>query len=179
MDKKRILLCLFVMTLVFAGCKKLDKLTQFRMEFDESVVIPASTGINLPFDIITPEIETDSETTFSVNDTRKDLVEEIKLEKLTLKISIPSDADFSFLNSVSVFLSAEGLTEIKVAWKENIPANIGDTLELDVTGDDLKQYLLKDSFKLRLHTITDELITSDHHIDIHSVFWVDAKILGQ
>lgn len=170
--------CLILLT-ALSGCKKLDKLTQFRMEFDESVVVPAATQIDLPFDIITPEIETDSETTFSVNDTRKDLVEEIKLEKLTLSISLPSDADFSFLNSVSIYLSAEGLPEVKIAWKENIPSNIGDTLELDVSDADLRQYLLKDSIKLRLNTITDELITSDHHIDIHSVFWVDAKILGQ
>ncbi|MFM7662807.1 MAG: hypothetical protein ACKO6A_09085 [Bacteroidota bacterium] len=26
---------------------------------------------------------------------------------------------------------------------------------------------------------TDELLTSDHHIDIHSEFFVDAKIVGQ
>ncbi len=178
MRRIRLIHILLILT-VISGCKKIDKLTQFNMEFDESVIIPATTPINLPFDLITPEIQTDSENTFGVNDTRKDLIEKIKLEKLTLSISQPSDADFSFLNSVSVYLSAEGLPEIKVAWKENIPSNPGNTLDLDVTGDDLKQYILKDSFKLRINTITDKLLTRDYHIDLHSVFWVDAKILGQ
>ena len=164
--------------LAMAGCKEVDKFTQFNMEYDETFVIPSSTGVNLPVDIFTPDIETNSESTFAVNDTRKDLVEEIKLTSLNLSIASPADADFSFLKSISIFISAEGLEETRIAWKENISDNIGSTLNLDVTNDDLKAYIKKDNFTLRLNTVTDELISSDHEIDMHSVFFVDAEIMG-
>jgi len=50
---------------------------------------------------------------------------------------------------------------------------------LETTGTDLKEYIKADEFKLRVNTITDEVIATDHQIDINSVFFVDVKILGQ
>jgi hypothetical protein len=70
---KKIILVLCI-TLSVLGCKKIDELTQFDMEFNETTVIPSTIGINLPFNIFTPDIETNSESTFEVNDTRKDLI---------------------------------------------------------------------------------------------------------
>lgn len=160
------------------GCKKVDKLTQFDMEFNETVVVESSIGINLPFNILTPDIVTNSESTFEVNDTRKDLVEKIVLTTLSLTVTSPSNTDFSFLNSINVYISADGLNEVKIAWKANIPSGVS-TITLDVTGVDLKEYIKKDKFYLRLNKETDEILTSDHHIDIDAVFFVDAKILGQ
>jgi len=85
------------------------------MEYSQRATIPSSTGINLPFDIFTPEMETNSESKFSVNDTRKDLIEEITLTELELVIISPDTADFSFLNSIEVYISADGLEEIQIA----------------------------------------------------------------
>lgn len=179
--KKNLVLLLFAgfsILCLIGGCKRIDKKTQFDIVYDETFVIPSSTGINLPFNIITPDIESNSATTFEVNDTRKDLVESIKLKKLTLTLSSPPNGDFSFLKSLSIFLSADGLEETKIAWIENISAD-SKSLELEVSQDDLKEYIKKDKFTLRLNTEKDELVTSDHHIELHSVFFVDAKILGQ
>lgn len=160
------------------GCKKVDKLTQFNMEFNETVVIPSSSGINLPFNILSPNIESNSESTFEVNDTRKNLIEEILLTELDLTITSPSNADFSFLKSINIYLNADELNEIKIAWKESIPTD-ATVINLDVTNADLKEYIKSDNFSLRLNTETDEIITSDHHIDVHSLFFVDAKVFGQ
>jgi len=174
--KKQILVLGIILSIF--GCKIIDKLTQFDIEFNETVVIPSSTGINLPFNILTPDIETNSESTFELNDTRKDLVEEIILTTLDLTITSPSNADFNFLKSINVYISAEGLDEIKIAWKDHVPSDV-KVLDLDVTDADLKEYIKADKFSLRLNTETDELLASDLHIDVHSVFFVDAKILGQ
>lgn len=163
---------------ILFGCKKFDKLTQFYVTFDETAVVPATAGVNFPFNILTPDVETNSESTFEVNDTRKDLIEEIILTTLDLTISSPSDADFSFLEFLSVYIKADGLDEVKIAWKETIPQTT-KVLKLDLTGADLKEYIKSDKFTLRLNTKTDETINSDHHIKIHSAFYVDAKVLGQ
>ena len=158
------------------GCKEIDKLTKFNMRFNETIIIPSSTGINLPFNILTPDLETNSASTFAINNTRKDLVQEIKLTKLDLTVTSPANADFSFLKSISVFISADGLSETKIAWKDNVPSDAGTILNLEVTGVDLKEYIKKDKFALRLNTVTDELLTSDYHIDATSVFFVNAKV---
>jgi hypothetical protein len=170
-----LLLCLFFTQ----GCKKLDKYTKFNMSYTEQVIIPASTGLNLPFNLLTPDVTSNSESTFASNDTRKDLVEEIKLTHMDLSIQKPSDGNFSFLKSISIYIKAEGLAETRIAWKNSISANPGNSIVLDVSGDDLKEYLKKDTYTLRLNTTMDETITSDYTINVHSNFYVDAKVLGQ
>lgn len=168
---------LFLIATTFLACE-LDELTQFTLNYDEEVVIESSTVVDLPFNIITPEISSNSESTFESNNTNKDLIEYIELTSMVLEITSPSDGNFDFLNSINIYIDADGLSETRIAWKENIPPNSGNVLALDTAGTDLKEYIKKDVFSLRLETVTDELITSDHHINVKSEFFVDAKILG-
>lgn len=161
------------------GCKQIDELTHFNMPYTETITIPATIGINLPINILTPEIETNSETVFALNDTEKNLVEEIRLIGLTLNHKAPAGEDFSFLKSVRIYISAEGLSEEQIAWKENIADTTGSVLQLELSNSDLKEFIKKDKFTLRVNTITDEFLTSDQQVEVESMFFVDAKILGQ
>lgn len=164
--------------LVCNSCKKIDQFTQFSMDFNNEIVIPSSTGISLPINLLTPELETNSESTFEVNDTRKDLIEEIRLTSLILTLNAPDNADFSFLESISVYMNAQDLPEVEIAWEDDVPDNAGNQISLNVSNEDFKEYIKKDEFSLRVNTITDEILTSDHQIDIASSFFIDAKILG-
>tara|TARA_R110000737_G_scaffold163665_1_gene191265 strand:- start:4026 stop:4559 length:534 start_codon:yes stop_codon:yes gene_type:complete len=168
-------ICLLVL---FTACDIIDELTKFDMEYSQRATIPSSTGINLPFDVFTPEMETNSESTFAVNDTRKDLIEEIKLTDLELVMISPEEADFSFLNSIEVYISADGLEEILIANLDEVPEDAGNVITLDTSDTDLKEYIKKDEFSLRLNTVTDELMSTDHELEVNSTFFVDAKILG-
>jgi hypothetical protein len=175
---KNVFAPVLIILLSVTGCKEIQKLTQFDMEYNVTVVIPSSTGINLPINLFSPDVTTNSESTFAVNDTRKDLIEEIKLTKLNLTHTSPPNGNLGFLKSIEIFISAEGLSEVKVAWKENIPASVDKYLELETTVADLKEFIKKDEFAFRLRTVTDEFLTSDQYIDVHAVFFVDAKVLG-
>jgi len=176
MFKKSIfIICLLAL---ITSCDKLDELTKFDMEYSQRATIPSSAGIDLPFDVFTPEIETNSESTFEVNDTRKDLIEEIKLTELEMVIISPDGADFSFLNSIEVYISADGLEEIKIAYLEEVADDAGSVITLDTSDTDLKEYIKSDEFSLRLNTVTDELMSTDHELEVNSTFFVDAKILG-
>lgn len=161
-----------------SSCDKVDELTKFDLDYKSSVVIESATNLNLPFDIITPEVETNSESEFAINDTRKDLIEEIKLKSLTLQITAPEEQDFSFLESVEIYIAADGLEEVQIATITDITESIGRTLELETSGIDIKEYIKKDNFYLRLNTVTDKVLTADCSIDVLSVFFVDAKIFG-
>ena len=174
---KTFALVILVMS-VFVSCKEIEKLTEFNMNYDSSVTIESGTGLTSPLKLFTPDIETNSESEFAVNDTRKDMVEEIKLTKLDLTITSPEAQTFSFLKSISVFISAEGLSEVEIASQDNIPENIGSLLSLETTDQDLKEYIKKDKFVLRVKSVTDEVMSQDVDIDIASQFFVNAKVLG-
>lgn len=165
-------------SLIFWQCKDLDKFTKFNMDFRESVTIQSNTGINLPFNVLTPDITTNSESTFASNNTRKELVEDIRLKQLTLTITSPTSGNFKFLKSVVLYLNADGLPEVKIASKENIPNTQGNSLDLEVVDINLKEYIIKDKYTLRLNTVTDELISQDHEVEVYSLFRIDAKVLG-
>jgi hypothetical protein len=179
MKQEKIYVTLLLILFGLGACKKVDELTQFNMDYNEIVIVPASSGISLPFNILTPEMESNAESTFAINDTRKDLIEEILLTKLDLVVKTPDGEDFSFLKSIDVFLNADGLSEIKVAWNNDVPDSPGSALKLETTENNLMEYIKKDEFSLRLNTVTDETFATDYHIEVISSFFVDAKVLGQ
>lgn len=160
------------------SCKKIDELTQFTLDYQTEITIPSSVGINLPFSFPTPAIKTNSTSAFEVNDTRKDLIEQINLTELLLTLTSPQGSDFSFLKSIEIYISTANEPEILLAWKEDIEANVGSTLELETSTADLQAYIKADEFNLRASTVTRELIMQDHKIQIDASFFVDAKILG-
>ncbi len=173
MKNKIIIVALFVL----ASCKAIDKLTMFDLKYNTSFTIPKNTIVGIPIDLTSPEVATYSEEEFTINDTRKDLIEGIKLKKLLLEIE-NIDYTFSFLKSVEVYLKADGLPEVKVAEKMYIPEDIGRTLDMDVTDTDLAAYIKKDKIQMRVKTVTDKPLTQDLRTQLRSIFRVDAKILG-
>lgn len=175
---KTYLFSIFALILSFFSCDKIDDLTKFNIEYNEEVIIESSTVVDLPISVSTPEISTNSTETFENNNTSKDLIESIKLTSMTLQITDPDDGNFNFLNAINIYISAENQEETLIAWKDEIAEDSSQTLELDTTNEDLKNYIKEDEFSLRIETTTDQVITNDHHINVNSNFFVDAKILG-
>lgn len=174
--RNNLLVILFV-AFVLTSCDQLSKLTQFEMPFTTSVTIPASAPISLP-PLPTPDIETNSASFFSSKNINTDLIDKISLKKLELSITSPSGGNFNFLKIIEIYMSAEGLDDVKVASQENIPNNSVMSLQLNVDTLNLKPYILKDKFALKVKATTDELITTDYKIDVKTTFFVDAKIAG-
>jgi hypothetical protein len=173
------LLILLAGSSLFMSCDILSQFTQFELPFNSSVTIPGNTGINLPFDITTPQIPTNFKQNFEDNGTEKELIEKILLKSLQLKLTQPADGDLDFLSNLEIFMLADGLPETKVAWKSVAAMAGAKVLNLDLGETNLKDYVSTDWFQLRLHTLTDQPISQDQIIDIASVFLIDAKILGQ
>ena len=147
------------------------------MDYQQDFTIQSSTGINLPFNLVAPEMETNSERRFASEDTRKDLIEEIKLTSLRVQLNTPENGDLKFLNEVELFINAEGLDEALIAFKYNIPSSVGKTLQLDVTEADFKEYIKKEEFTLRLRAKTDEVLSRNHELTTFATFFVDAKLI--
>ena len=69
---------------------------------------------------------------------------------MILEITSPGNGDFDFLNSIEIFIAAENLEEVKIAWKDNIPADGLTYLELKTSSADLKDFIKEDRFTLKL-----------------------------
>ncbi len=170
-----VLLCSF---LAMTSCEKLDEeFTQFTVEYNTSVVVENGSIINLPLNLLTPEIETNQESEFAVNNTRKDLVEEVRLQELKLEVTSPEDQRLDFINKIKLFINAEGLSELEIAFKDPVPNDVGDELLLDVNDNNLREYIVKDKFSLRVEVVSDQITSEDVDIDVSSVFFIDARLI--
>lgn len=178
--QSRIFIALSVsVILLLSGCNKIDKLTHFNMDYETEFVISSAIGINLPFNIYSPNITTNSESIFELNDTKADKVEHISIHSLALSISSPSGKNFNFLKDINLYISADGLPEIKIAWLLNHNDNDANNLSLEVAEElDLQEYVKGESFSLRSETVTDQILTSDINVMAKLTYWVDARVLG-
>ncbi len=172
------LLILSIFVLAFYGCKIIDELTHFDIDYNYTFTLPALGGLNLPEEIESPDVENNTESTFVINDTRKDLVERATLKKFNITILEPAEGNFRFLSKIEIFVETDALDAKLIAWKYDIPTNIDNFLELKTTSSDLRKYLTSDAIRVRLKTTSSSPLTEDLLLDLKSTVEVDAKILG-
>ena len=175
---KKILLSLFIILGMLTNCSVIDELTKFDLDYQSNFSISPTTIINTPFSLNTPDVTTDSESSIENNNTHKDLIESIKLKTIKLNIVTPEDGDFNFLKEIHVYINAENVEEVEIANSLDLENTNSSVLELDVLGQELKNFIKNDSFNLRVKTVTDETISETYDIIIDTKFRVDAKILG-
>lgn len=160
------------------SCNAIKKLEQFYIDYNTQAVFPANLPVNLPLTISSPDIATNSSQVFQNNNTNSKLIQNVTLSQLTLNITSPSGQTFSFLKNVSIYISSDNLPEVEIADKQDIPANVGDTLNLDVTGADLQAYIKASQIKIRIAGTTDQVTTSDINVNVYAKFFVQANLLA-
>lgn len=150
MIRKQLICLLFAASAVigFNSCQKIRDLKTFDFEYSTSFDIPA-TGI-LGGLVQTPpqRIETNSSTSLEDQGTKAKWVKTIYLKKMKGVITKPSNEDFDFLESIEVYVSADGFDEILLASNYDIPRNV-NTIDLNPSGCNVKELLLKDAFQIR------------------------------
>jgi hypothetical protein len=173
---KKLLGLLLLVSFVFQGCQNEEIGIRFKMDYNTSFTIEAGGGLNLPLDFFTPDVTTNSEAEFEANDTRKDKIQEIKLESLSLAITSPANQNFDFMKDIYLFINADGLDEQRYAFIENIPDGL-TTITLNADGVDLAEYIKKDKFSLRVEAVQDKTMTRDIDVSAAMVFDVKANPL--
>ncbi len=174
----KLLIIPVLFSMLFTNCKLIDGWTQFEIDYSAFATLPQDLNINQSEDVYPSVIEADLKAKVENEGSSIDKIESVELTDLNLRISSPTGKDFQFLNSVALYMNAEGLDEIKVAWKDDVPVTIGDVLSLNTSSSDLTDYLVKEVVTLRLNTVLNQGIAQDYQIGIDVTFLVDAKILG-
>lgn len=158
---------------MLTSCKKI---TTFSIPVETDFEIPSGSPINLPFDIGTPPVKTNSASIFEQEKTKASLVESIKLSACKLEITSPDTREFDFVREIHVYLSASNQPEIEVAWITDINDSVGKTIDLQSGGANLKPYIIQDQFTLRLETVTDQVTTSKTNVHLTAEFAVKAGL---
>ncbi len=165
--------------LLITSCKKLDEKTQFTYSIEQNVEIPSNIGINVPFNLPTPDVSTNIDHELEIRNKKKKRIEHIRVTSLALSIQSPSYANFDFLKDISIYISAEGLPEILIAQEKNLPDIHATTLNIAVFSDkDIEAYIKKDKINIHLNIVTDQTIFQNITVTVKPTFWVDVKVLG-
>lgn len=167
---------LAVLMLVAVSCENLNDLLTFSVRSSTNITIPSSSPFNLPFEFMTPEIQTSSSQDFEKNNTRADLVKDVKLEELKLTLTSPEGKTFSFMKSIRIYISAENVDEILLASAENI-SSTSNTITLTTSQAKLDEYIKADGYRLRTSTVIRETLTQNVTIKIDMKYKVTADVL--
>ena len=178
MKKLNYLLLVLLAVSSLTSCKKLlDELLTFSFSTSSDFTIPGTIAVNTPLSINTPEISASSSAEFGNNGTNPSLVKDVKLSKMSLTITSPSGQNFDFLSEIKIYINAEGLNEVLIASKTDIPDTEDNMLDLNTEDVALEEYIKKDKFSLRLDVKTDKTITQEVNITSNMTFSVTADPL--
>lgn len=83
---------------------------------------------------------------FKNNNTQKSLVKEAKVKSIALTITGPDSQNFDFLEEISFFVEAPGLSKKRIGTKK-VPKGV-KTFTLDLDDIDLTSYVKADSIKI-------------------------------
>ncbi|MFD2938840.1 hypothetical protein [Flavobacterium notoginsengisoli] len=172
MKSKFIALTVFL-SIFLSSCNTVDDLLSFNISNSTSIKIQSTSPINLPSEIITPEVTTNSSAEFENNKTKASLVKDVKIRSLKLSIADPSDKTFTFLKSVHLYISTTNSDEIELAYQDNINVST-NTIDLICTDKRLDQYIKADSYKIRTKVTLKETLTKDVTVKADMKFRVTA-----
>jgi hypothetical protein len=174
--------------LAFASCDKVKQLANINqnLTYTETISIPELPG---GIDTLPPGgvaayfpgqgIPTNSQDYLNQFGTTAALITHVKMTKLAAVITQPSGANFDFIDTINVYLSANGLDEKLVAYKHGISKGL-TSIDLDCPSDiNLKEYFLKDTMYLRFGGHFVGVPKSDSKIDLTSTFNLLANPLNK
>ncbi|WP_163411063.1 hypothetical protein [Flavobacterium ajazii] len=175
MKSKLIVLSLFL-SLSLSSCEAIEDLLTFNISNEASIKIKSTFPLNLPSEINTPDVTTNSSSEFENNNTEANLVKDVKLKSLKLSISDPSDKTFTFLKSIHLYISTNDSNETELAYLDNI-STTANSIDLICTSKKLDQYIKADNYKIRTQVTLKETLTNDVTVKAKMNFRVTADPL--
>ena len=175
--KRQLLFLLSFFIILFSGisCKKIDKLLTFTVNVENNFTVGASGPLSVPFDILTPQVTTNSTQQFQNNNSDVNHVKDIKLKQVDLQIVSPAGKTFSFLESVHIYISTNASDEVELAYLDNI-SSTATAISLTPTTASLDKYVKASSYSLRTKIVTRQALTQDVNIKNFCQFQVTANL---
>jgi hypothetical protein len=158
------------------GCNELSSLTKLEVPSSQTITLPATPILLNEAIVRTPNVQIDSLlTVYNIN---SDLIQAISLKKMDLTLTAPAGGDLTYLKSLKIYIVADGLADVKIAGVDSVPDNTGSVLSLPVETVDLKDFMMKDKFQLKIVMSTDKTTAVEQQLKVDMKLMLDLKILG-
>lgn len=154
-----LLICMTATGLLFTGCEDDGLSVSFDQNFNPTFTIEKGLIVNQSVDATSDPIKTDTET-LKENNISLDKLESAKLKSAKLTIVMPQGEDFSFVESFSLYIKGQGMTEELIGSKSAIGATDVE-IDLDVEDTELIEHIKSGEFTVRGAVKTDEDVTTD------------------
>ena len=172
-----------------SSCNKVKQLANINIDipYTAQVAIPPLTvdtaGIILPpggLSVGLPSVSfpTNSAEVIAANNTAANMILNVYLKSLKLHLSVPATQTFNFLDSVKLYISADGMPEVLVAYLYDVPKGQSTIDLISNTNINLKDYFVKTTMTYRLQVHINALPASNSQMDIGSVFHLLANPLN-
>lgn len=159
--------------LIAISCSVIDDLLTFTIDDETSFTIDSAFPIGALFEVATPEITTNSSKEFENNNTKANLVKDVKLTALKLTITDPTGKTFSFLKSIHLYISTDANDEIELAYLDEINST-SNTINLTCTSQKLDKYIKASSYKIKAKAVIKESLTQDITVKSDMKFKITA-----
>lgn len=159
--------------LLITSCNVIDDLLTFSIDNQTTFKIESGFPLGTAFNVVTPDVTTNSSSTFENNNTKAELVKDVKLSELKLTITDPSNKSFSFLKSIHLYISTDANDEIELAYLDEINST-SNTINLTCTSQKLDKYIKASSYKIRTKAVIKESLTQDISVKSDMKFRVTA-----
>ena len=144
--------------LFIVSCSVVDRLLTFTISDESTFEINRGLLSGTTFEVTVPDITTNSSVKFQNNNTRIDLVKDVRLEELKLSLINSDGKTFSFIKSLHIYISTNETDEIELAFQDNSSSNT-NTLNLICTSQKLDKYIKAPRYKIRTSiTLRETLI---------------------
>ena len=176
--KKILFLSIFLLGL--SACEKIDRFTQFSVDYSTSFDVPSNVTTQTPLDLGTYTLGSSNDI-FNDYDTSKDLIEKATLKNIKLSINdyANNNQNFDFLTDLEVFLLADDLPTLRVAWKNDMQNSGENNFKLEHLSDNLSDYFKKDKVKIKIMAKTDEVLSQPVTVDVKVSVYMNAQVLGK
>lgn len=171
--KTKAITVLAILVLFIVSCSEIDKLLTFTISNQTTFKVESGLPFNSPFEVPTPDVTTNSTSEFKNNNTKVDLVKDVKLQELKLTITSPTDKTFSFLKSVHMYISTNADDETELAYQNDINST-ANNINLTCTTQKLDKYIKASSYKIRTTVTIRETVTQDITVKADMKFKVTA-----
>ena len=174
---KKILIFSFLF-LSLVACEKIDKNTQFSISTEASFEVPANTTTQTPIELTAIPLVIDSQI-FEDYKTSLDLIDKATIKNIELQIANPQNADFDFLTDIELYIEADNLPKIRIAWRNNMQNDQLQSFNPEYLPDNLSEYIKNDHLKMSLVLLTDEVLQQPAQFKVKTGFYIDAELIGK
>ncbi len=156
---KKLLPLVFVATLAIAGCATVQSIIKSTFPYTANIIIPASgkTGTTISANSSATSIDQ----VFG-NQNGTNYIKEVRIASAKLTAYNPANTSLSMFKSVKLFISSGSSGEVMVASRNDVQANIGSDLVLDIDNSRfLDNYVKGSSISVRMEYVLRNNTTAD------------------